>query len=135
MAAPWSHSWTQKTIMSPRVRQVEVILRNNHVLHKPNMFKFYVIITFAYEFKLECFQLRNCSFLRNLSNDRLQVYIKMNKRWLWLKHMFHHGIWAFSIGNSIHVHGVKLFQGCPGEQLCAQCNTCVQILCNHYFCI
>ncbi len=61
--------------------------------------KFRLIITFAYEFWLKCFQLQSCSPPRDLSNDRSQAYIKTNMKWLWLQkyseHIFYRGTWAF----------------------------------------
>ncbi len=61
--------------------------------------KLYMIITFASEFWLKCFQLQSCISPWNLSNDSSQTYIKTNMRWLWLlkisKHMFPRGTWAF----------------------------------------
>ncbi len=47
--------------------------------------KFCVIITFAHEFWLKCFQLQSYNCPWNLSNDRWQAYIKMNMRWLCCK--------------------------------------------------
>jgi hypothetical protein len=48
--------------------------RNNHVPTRSKCNELCVIITFAFKFWLKCF-LQSCSFIWDLSNERLQVYI------------------------------------------------------------
>lgn len=61
--------------------------------------KLCIIITFAFEFWLKCFQLQSCISPWDLSNDSSQTYIYKKMRWPWLlkvlKHMFPRGTWAF----------------------------------------
>ncbi len=45
---------------------------------------------FSYEFWLKCFQLKNCNPFWELSNVKLQPYIKTNMRWLWLENNSKH---------------------------------------------
>jgi hypothetical protein len=47
--------------------------------------EFYLIITFAYDFWLKCFQLQSCNCHVDLSNDRSQDYVKTKMRWPWLQ--------------------------------------------------
>ncbi len=80
-----------------------------------------LIIIFAYEFRLSFFQLQSCISPQNLSNDRLQAYIKTNMRWMWLlknsECMFPRGIWAFPQGKFIIPCASWFF---PWEQSCSR---------------